>query len=199
MMLALAGLPIFFLEVSLGQFASQGPVSVWKAIPALQGECGSSPASRPRLPTQGGGSALLCPPHPLPPLPLIISASVGVLADCLPFPGRQSTPLSVHPPAWSLCVGVRHARAVGRRQRRHFPFAGCGIAMLIISVLIAIYYNVIICYTLFYLFASFVSVLPWGSCNNPWNTPECKDKTKLLLGKFGHALTPAFNRCSVGT
>lgn len=41
MMLALAGLPIFFLEVSLGQFASQGPVSVWKAIPALQGECSS--------------------------------------------------------------------------------------------------------------------------------------------------------------
>lgn len=37
-MLALAGLPIFLLEVSLGQFASQGPVSVWKAIPALQGE-----------------------------------------------------------------------------------------------------------------------------------------------------------------
>lgn len=37
-MLALAGVPIFFLEVSLGQFASQGPVSVWKAIPALQGE-----------------------------------------------------------------------------------------------------------------------------------------------------------------
>ncbi|ELK37574.1 Sodium- and chloride-dependent glycine transporter 2 [Myotis davidii] len=94
MMLALAGLPIFFLEVSLGQFASQGPVSVWKAIPALQ---------------------------------------------------------------------------------------GCGIAMLIISVLIAIYYNVIICYTLFYLFASFVAVLPWGSCNNPWNTPDCKDKTRLLL------------------
>ncbi|ERE79274.1 sodium- and chloride-dependent glycine transporter 2 [Cricetulus griseus] len=39
MMLALAGLPIFFLEVSLGQFASQGPVSVWKAIPALQDSC----------------------------------------------------------------------------------------------------------------------------------------------------------------
>ncbi|KFO70166.1 Sodium- and chloride-dependent glycine transporter 2, partial [Cuculus canorus] len=95
MMLALAGIPIFFLEVSLGQFASQGPVSVWKAIPALQ---------------------------------------------------------------------------------------GCGIAMLIISVLIAIYYNIILCYTLFYLFASFVPVLPWASCNNPWNTPDCKDKNKLLLG-----------------
>ncbi|XP_068004646.1 sodium- and chloride-dependent glycine transporter 2 [Melanerpes formicivorus] len=40
MMLALAGIPIFFLEVSLGQFASQGPVSVWKAIPALQAYSG---------------------------------------------------------------------------------------------------------------------------------------------------------------
>ncbi|KAJ3592785.1 hypothetical protein NHX12_005124, partial [Muraenolepis orangiensis] len=38
-MLGLAGIPIFLMEVSLGQFASQGPVSVWKAIPALQG-CG---------------------------------------------------------------------------------------------------------------------------------------------------------------
>lgn len=44
MMLALAGLPIFFLEVSLGQFASQGPVSVWKAIPALQGESALPPS-----------------------------------------------------------------------------------------------------------------------------------------------------------
>ncbi|XP_066438618.1 sodium- and chloride-dependent glycine transporter 2 [Eleutherodactylus coqui] len=93
-MLALAGVPIFLLEVSLGQFASQGPISVWKAIPALQ---------------------------------------------------------------------------------------GCGIAMLIISVLIAIYYNIIMCYTLFYLFASLVYVLPWASCNNPWNTPDCKDKDRLLL------------------
>lgn len=59
--------------------------------------------------------------------------------------------------------------------------------MLIISVLIAIYYNIILCYTLFYLFASFVPVLPWASCNNPWNTPDCKDKNKLLLGESGRA------------
>ncbi|XP_058256492.1 sodium- and chloride-dependent glycine transporter 2 [Hemibagrus wyckioides] len=96
-MLGLAGIPIFLLEVSLGQFASQGPVSVWKAIPALQ---------------------------------------------------------------------------------------GCGIAMLIISVLIAIYYNIIMCWTLYYLFASFASLkglLPWTYCTNEWNTAECKDKDMLQL------------------
>eukprot|EP00062_Callorhinchus_milii_P003799 gi/632941470/ref/XP_007885882.1/ PREDICTED: sodium- and chloride-dependent glycine transporter 2 [Callorhinchus milii] len=106
MMLALAGVPIFLLETALGQFASQGPISVWKAIPALQ---------------------------------------------------------------------------------------GCGIAMLIISVLIAVYYNIIICYTLFYLFASCVSTLPWSSCGNPWNTPDCRDKYMLakescIIGETNHHL-----------
>uniref|UniRef100_A0A672FDF9 Solute carrier family 6 member 5 n=1 Tax=Salarias fasciatus TaxID=181472 RepID=A0A672FDF9_SALFA len=93
-MLGVAGIPIFLLEVSLGQFASQGPVSVWKCIPALQ---------------------------------------------------------------------------------------GCGIAMLIISVLIAIYYNIIMCWTLYYLFASLKGSLPWANCRNEWNTVECKDKDMLLL------------------
>ncbi|XP_019899884.2 sodium- and chloride-dependent glycine transporter 2 isoform X3 [Esox lucius] len=95
-MLCLAGIPIFLLEVSLGQFASQGPVSVWKAIPALQ---------------------------------------------------------------------------------------GCGIAMLIISVLIAIYYNIIMCWTLYYLFASLKGSLPWANCKNEWNTLDCKDKDMLLLAQ----------------
>ncbi|NXK66885.1 S6A14 protein, partial [Sylvietta virens] len=36
-MLALAGLPLFFLECSLGQFASQGPVAIWKILPLFQG------------------------------------------------------------------------------------------------------------------------------------------------------------------
>uniref|UniRef100_A0A8C1WTG3 Transporter n=1 Tax=Cyprinus carpio TaxID=7962 RepID=A0A8C1WTG3_CYPCA len=92
-MLGLAGIPIFLLEVSLGQFASQGPVSVWKAIPALQ---------------------------------------------------------------------------------------GCGIAMLIISVLIAIYYNIIMCWTLYYLFDSLKGTLPWATCKNEWNTVECLFVRRLI-------------------
>ncbi|XP_069468962.1 sodium- and chloride-dependent neutral and basic amino acid transporter B(0+)-like [Ambystoma mexicanum] len=77
-MLALAGLPLFFLECSLGQFTSSGPVSVWKILPA---------------------------------------------------------------------------------------FEGVGVTMVLISTLVTIYYNVIIAYSLYYMFASFTSVLPWADCS----------------------------------
>jgi solute carrier family 6 amino acid transporter-like protein 5/7/9/14 len=36
-MLALAGLPLFFFELSLGQFSSKGPISVWAISPAMKG------------------------------------------------------------------------------------------------------------------------------------------------------------------
>ena len=36
-MLLFAGLPIFFMEVALGQFSSLGPTSVWKFNPLLKG------------------------------------------------------------------------------------------------------------------------------------------------------------------
>lgn len=64
--------------------------------------------------------------------------------------------------------------------------------MLIISVLIAIYYNIIMCWTLYYLFASLKGSLPWANCRNEWNTMDCKDKDMLLLGKDEQRLFPFF-------
>lgn len=92
-MLALAGLPLFFLECSLGQFASLGPVSVWRILPLFQ---------------------------------------------------------------------------------------GVGITMVLISVFVAIYYNVIIAYSLYYLFASFQSVLPWANCSS-WADENCS-RTPIVTG-----------------
>ena len=132
-MLGIAGIPIFLLEVSLGQFASQGPVSVWKCIPALQGELTHS---RIKLKLFSHHEAFSSPP-------------------------LKSN--------WSISS--------------HLFILGCGIAMLIISVLIAIYYNIIMCWTLYYLFASLKGSLPWANCRNEWNTVECKDKDMLLLGE----------------
>ncbi|XP_057168380.1 sodium-dependent proline transporter isoform X1 [Ursus arctos] len=86
LMLAICGIPLFFLELSLGQFSSLGPLAVWKISPL---------------------------------------------------------------------------------------FKGAGAATLLIVGLVAIYYNAIIAYVLFYLFASLTSSLPWEHCGNWWNTDLC--------------------------
>uniref|UniRef100_A0A8C5QGM4 Transporter n=1 Tax=Leptobrachium leishanense TaxID=445787 RepID=A0A8C5QGM4_9ANUR len=87
-MLAICGIPLFFMELSLGQFSSLGPLAVWKISPL---------------------------------------------------------------------------------------FKGVGMGMLFIVALVAIYYNMIIAYVLFYLFASLTSSLPWEHCGNWWNTDLCLD------------------------
>ena len=45
-------------------------------------------------------------------------------------------------------------------------FKGLGLAMLGATFFVAIYYNVIIGWTLFYMFKGFTSELPWITCNN---------------------------------
>ena len=37
--LAFTGLPLFFFELSLGQYASSSPIALWRVIPLFQGSC----------------------------------------------------------------------------------------------------------------------------------------------------------------
>nr|AKN21425.1 slc6a-5 [Schmidtea mediterranea] len=85
-MLLIAGIPIFYFELALGQFSSSGPISIWKVQPM---------------------------------------------------------------------------------------FKGIGYSMLIVATIVSVYYNVIIAWSLYYLFASFTSKLPWSDCNNAWNDERC--------------------------
>uniref|UniRef100_A0ACB8EIX7 Sodium-dependent proline transporter n=1 Tax=Sphaerodactylus townsendi TaxID=933632 RepID=A0ACB8EIX7_9SAUR len=94
-MLAICGIPIFFMELSLGQFSSLGPLAVWKISPL---------------------------------------------------------------------------------------FKGVGMATILIVSLVAIYYNMIIAYVLFYLFASLTKNLPWQYCGNWWNTDLCLDHHVMQTG-----------------
>ncbi|KAJ7379135.1 hypothetical protein OS493_017633 [Desmophyllum pertusum] len=51
---------------------------------------------------------------------------------------------------------------------------GIGLGMVIITFLCSVYYNVIIAWTFYYLFASFQKHLPWESCDSSWNSNLCK-------------------------
>ncbi|XP_065203547.1 sodium- and chloride-dependent GABA transporter ine-like [Planococcus citri] len=54
---------------------------------------------------------------------------------------------------------------------------GAGISSVVVSFFLSTYYNVIIAYTLFYLFTAFRSDPPWDHCSNRWNTPNCWKKS----------------------
>ncbi|XP_059833419.1 sodium- and chloride-dependent neutral and basic amino acid transporter B(0+)-like isoform X8 [Hypanus sabinus] len=90
LMLAFAGMPVFFLESAFGQFASCGCIAVWKAVPMLQ---------------------------------------------------------------------------------------GVGITMMIVVSFCNLTYNCIIAYSLYYLFVSFQSPLPWADCFSWWGADETCSRT----------------------
>lgn len=67
--------------------------------------------------------------------------------------------------------------------------------MVMVSSIVCIYYNVIIAWTIYYLFMSFRATLPWSHCGNEWNSDNCIDTGKLLeaeiTGNKTVATTPA--------
>ncbi|XP_065392710.1 sodium-dependent noradrenaline transporter isoform X2 [Macaca fascicularis] len=60
-------------------------------------------------------------------------------------------------------------------------FKGVGYAVILIALYVGFYYNVIIAWSLYYLFSSFTLHLPWTDCGHTWNSPNCTDP-KLLNG-----------------
>jgi len=98
-MLVLCGLPLFFLELAFGQFASLGPITIWKTV---------------------------CP-----------------------------------------------------------LFSGLGIAMVLISGMVSLYYQVIVMWGMFYALVSLINLdsdLPWAQCGQPWNTQYCTSTRPNLTG-----------------
>ncbi|XP_063876130.1 sodium- and chloride-dependent glycine transporter 1-like isoform X2 [Scylla paramamosain] len=52
-------------------------------------------------------------------------------------------------------------------------FSGLGWGVVSIAFFTAIYFNVILAWSFFYMIFSFYSVLPWSHCDNEFNSPGC--------------------------
>ncbi|CAG2225028.1 SERT [Mytilus edulis] len=52
-------------------------------------------------------------------------------------------------------------------------FTGLGYGICFVATFVGMYYNTVIAWAVYYLFASFRSEVPWSHCNNTWNTPDC--------------------------
>ncbi|XP_012561756.1 sodium- and chloride-dependent GABA transporter 1 [Hydra vulgaris] len=54
---------------------------------------------------------------------------------------------------------------------------GVGFAMIAVAFLCTVYYNVVIAWVIYYIYASIGRVVPWKYCSNKWNTENCYDGT----------------------
>ena len=79
--------------------------------------------------------------------------------------------------------------------------------MVSVAWLMSVYYNVIIAHVLLFLFASLAAIptqLPWISCDNWWNTPNCIGPTYISenVGEItagGLGLNATLNSTSTST
>ncbi|KAK3105170.1 hypothetical protein FSP39_018821 [Pinctada imbricata] len=85
-------------------------------------------------------------------------------------------------------------------------FKGIGFAMITLTCIVSLYYNVILAWTLFYLGNSFFPTIPWGNCNNDWNTPACytrgssvNDNTSLFSNSTTNVTYAALNSSTTVT
>lgn len=81
-----------------------------------------------------------------------------------------------HFPESVPCLKVRDdlslSRCFSTLAEVNVMFAGAGLSTVVISFIFSTYHNVVLCWSLFYMFTSFGATLPWTSCNNTWNLAE---------------------------
>lgn len=75
---------------------------------------------------------------------------------------------------------------------------GIGYGMVVLTAIVAIYYTVIMSWTLYYLAMSFSGTLPWSHCNNAWNSPACYSRVNEEITASDNITSLANNGASLG-
>ncbi|CAG2254307.1 GLYT [Mytilus edulis] len=55
---------------------------------------------------------------------------------------------------------------------------GVGYGALLVSTIFCVYFNIFMTWTIYFLYQSMTSILPWSHCNNEWNTDNCLDNSR---------------------
>ncbi|CAL1277687.1 unnamed protein product [Larinioides sclopetarius] len=76
-------------------------------------------------------------------------------------------------------------------------FKGMGFGMAVLSLVVCIYYNVILAWSLYYIYHSYS--VPWSTCGNSWNTLNCVSSnaftqlTNISAGNLTGKITTGLN------
>ena len=62
----------------------------------------------------------------------------------------------------------------------HFFVSGTGYLVLTMSLTVVWYVMIILAWIIYYFYNSFKSPLPWSTCYNKWNTPNCQSKIDFV-------------------
>uniref|UniRef100_A0A3P9IE61 Transporter n=1 Tax=Oryzias latipes TaxID=8090 RepID=A0A3P9IE61_ORYLA len=73
-------------------------------------------------------------------------------------------------------------------------FKGVGYAVIVIALYVGFYYNVIIAWSLYYLYSSMTAELPWLKCGNSWNSINCTDPQHINASFFDKNTSYANNK-----
>ncbi|KAF6206488.1 hypothetical protein GE061_017721 [Apolygus lucorum] len=96
-----------------------------------------------------------------------------------------------------LALGQFHRKGAITCWGRIVPlFKGIGYAVVLIAFYVDFYYNVIIAWALRFFFASFTDLLPWTTCDNPWNTPKCRPLDNSWSADTNSSLNGTFKNSS---
>jgi hypothetical protein len=73
-----------------------------------------------------------------------------------------------------LAIGQYHQTGLFTLFEKLCPlFKGIAFTAITIDIFMAMFYNTVIAWSVYYLFLSFKSELPWKTCENEWNTQCC--------------------------
>jgi SNF family Na+-dependent transporter len=81
-------------------------------------------------------------------------------------------------------------------------FKGIGYAMILVSFYVMVYYNIVIAYSIHYLFSGMQKILPWSRCDEWWNTAVTKAScsiTQTVRETIGDAALNCKNNGSDGS